>query len=265
MVLRHVVTLECVFVELLPPEIDALATSLLVAISFAGAFITAAMGIGGGVIMIACMATLMPAAAVIPVHGVVQIGANATRAVLQRSHIDWKTSLYFVMGSVVGVSIGGSIVVTLPIDILRAGLGLFILYTVWGPKLKFVANGYLNVSLIGLIASILTMFFGATGVFIAGLLQQRGYVPREFVGTHSICMGSQHILKIIVFSLLGFAFAEWLGLIVMMLTAGMLGTVLGSQVLNRLPNAMFDKVLKGILTLLALNLLAMGGELYSLT
>jgi uncharacterized membrane protein YfcA len=78
-------------------------------------------------------------------------------------------------------------------------------------------------------------------------------------------MGSQHILKIIVFSLLGFAFAEWLGLIVMMLTAGMLGTVLGSQVLNRLPKAMFDKVLKGILTLLALNLLAMGGELYSLT
>lgn len=265
MALHYFATPGSVYVELLPPGMDTLATGLLVAISFAGAFITAAMGIGGGVIMIAFMATLMPAPAVIPVHGVVQIGANATRAVLQWTHIDWKTSLYFILGSVVGVSIGGSIVVTLPTDILRAGLGLFILYTVWGPKLKFVASGYLSVSLIGLIASILTMFFGATGVFIAGLLQQRGYAPREFVGTHSICMGAQHILKIIVFGFLGFAFVEWLGLIAMMLIGGLVGTVLGSQVLNRLPKAIFAKVLKVILTLLALNLLAMAVGLYSLT
>lgn len=251
--------------ELLPPGMDVLTTSLLVLISFAGAIITAALGIGGGVIMIAFMATLMPAAAVIPVHGMVQLGANATRATIQRAHIDWKTALYFILGSIVGVSIGGSIVVTLPTDILRAGLGLFILYTVWAPKLKFVAEGYLSVSLIGLIASILTMFFGATGVFIAGLLNQRGYAPQSFVGTHAVCMGAQHALKIVVFGFLGFAFADWLGLIGMMLIGGLVGTILGSFVLNRLPAAIFAKGLKVILTLLALNLLAMAAGLYSLT
>ena len=251
--------------EFLPPDMDMLATSLLVVISFAGAFITAAMGIGGGVIMIAFMATLMPAAAVIPVHGVVQVGANITRAVIQRAHIDWKTSAYFILGSVVGVSIGGSIVVTLPTDILRAGLGLFILYTVWGPKLKFVAEGYFTVSLIGLVASFLTMFFGATGVFIAGLLNQRGYAPQQFIGTHAICMGAQHTLKIIVFGFLGFAFADWLGVTVMMLAGGLVGTLLGSLVLNRLPKEVFARGLKIILTLLALNLLAMAAGFYSLT
>jgi len=120
------------------------------------------------------MATLMPAAAVIPVHGVVQVGADVSRAVLQRAHIDWKASAFFILVSVVGVWIGVSIVVTLPTDILRAGLGLFILYAVWGPTVTFVAEGYFTVSLIGLVASFLTMFFGATGVFIAGLLNQRG-------------------------------------------------------------------------------------------
>jgi uncharacterized protein len=78
-------------------------------------------------------------------------------------------------------------------------------------------------------------------------------------------MGAQHILKIIVFGFLGFAFVEWLGLIAMMLIGGLVGTVLGSQVLNRLPKAIFAKVLKVILTLLALNLLAMAVGLYSLT
>lgn len=244
---------------------DAFTTSLLVAISFAGAFITASMGIGGGVIMIAFMATLMPAPAVIPVHGVVQVGANITRGVIQRAHIDWKTSLYFILGSIVGVILGGSIVITLPTDVLRAGLGLFILYTVWGPKLKLVAEGYFTVSLIGLVASFLTMFFGATGVFIAGLLNQRGYAPQQFIGTHAVCMGAQHTLKIVVFGFLGFAFADWLGLIVMMLAAGLVGTVLGSHVLNRLPKAVFAKGLKIILSLLALNLLAMAAGLYTLT
>jgi len=244
---------------------DALTTSLLVAIAFGGAFITASMGIGGGVIMIAFMATLMPAPAVIPVHGVVQVGANITRGVIQRAHIDWKTSLYFILGSVVGVILGGSIVVTLPTDVLRAGLGLFILYTVWGPKLKLVAEGYFTVLLIGLVASFLTMFFGATGVFIAGLLNQRGYAPQQFIATHAICMGAQHMLKIVVFGFLGFAFADWLGLIVMMLVGGLVGTLLGSLVLNRLPRAVFARGLKLILSLLALNLLAMAAGLYSLT
>lgn len=251
--------------EFLPPDMDGLTTSLLVAIAFGGAFITASMGIGGGVIMIAFMATLMPAPAVIPVHGVVQVGANITRGVIQRAHIDWKTSLYFILGSIVGVILGGSIVVTLPTDVLRAGLGLFILYTVWGPKLKLVAEGYFTVSLIGLVASFLTMFFGATGVFIAGLLNQRGYAPQQFIATHAVCMGAQHMLKIVVFGFLGFAFADWLGLIVMMLAGGLAGTLLGSLVLNRLPRAVFAGGLKLILSLLALNLLAMAAGLYSLT
>lgn len=251
--------------EFLPPDVDMLAASLLAGMSFVGGFFTAAMGIGGGVMLIAVMATLMPAAAVIPVHGVVQIGSNAARAVLQRAHIDWKTSLYFFLGSIIGVAIGGSIVVTLPTDILKGGLALFILYTVWGPKLKFVSDGYLSVSLIGLIASFLTMFFGATGVFIAGLMNQRGYTPRQFVGTHSVCMGLQHVLKIVVFGLLGFAFADWLGVIAMMLIGGVTGTFLGSLLLNRLPAAMFKKGLKVILTLLALNLLVTAFGLYNLT
>ena len=129
----------------------------------------------------------------------------------------------------------------------------------------FVAEGYFSVSLIGLVASFLTMFFGATGVFIAGLLNQRGYAPQQFIGTHAICMGAQHTLKIIVFGFLGFAFADWLGVIVMMLAGGLVGTLLGSLVLNRLPREIFAKGLKLILTLLALNLLAMAAGIYSLT
>ena len=250
--------------DLLPGSISTLASFLLVAMSFIGSFITAAMGIGGGIVLIAVMATVMPAPAVIPVHGVVQLGANVGRAGMQRAHIDWRTFLYFGAGSIVGITIGGSVVVTLPADILRLGLALFILYAVWGPKMRFVSQGQTVVVAMGVAASFLTMFFGATGTFISSVLNQRDYSPRELVGTHSICMGAQHGLKIIVFGILGFAFADWLGLMALMLFAAFAGTYLGSLVLNRLPAKVFSTGLKVVLTLLALNLLASAFGLYSM-
>ncbi len=154
--------------------------------------------------------------------------------------------------------------VTLPADILRAGLGLFILYMVWGPKLRVAQTGQAVVVAMGVFASILTMFFGATGAFISSLLNQRGYAPRGLVATHSTCMVAQHTLKIIAFGMLGFAFAEWAGLIVLMLASGFAGTWLGAHVLTRLPAEVFAKGLKAILTLLGINLLAVSFGLYSI-
>ncbi len=215
-------------------------------------------------VLLAAMATVMPAPAIIPVHGVVQLGSNAGRAAIQRAHIDWRTFAYFGAGAVLGVAIGGSIVVTLPATVLRTGLGLFILYTVWGPKLRIAAGGTAVVVAIGVIASFLTMFFGATGPFMSALLRQRDYKPRQFVATHAVCMTAQHLLKIVVFGLFGFAFAEWAGLIVLMLASGFVGTYLGSHVLNRLPAATFANGLKAVLTVLALNLLGSALGLYQL-
>ncbi len=250
--------------QFVPQSLDAVASILLVAASFLGSFITAAMGIGGGMVLLAGMATMMPAPAIVPVHGVLQLGSNFGRAAILRADIDWHTFLYFGFGAIFGVAIGGSIVVTLSADVLRAGLGLFILYMVWGPKLRFVSSGQTVVVAFGVGASILTMFFGATGAFISSLLNQRGYQPRGLVATHSTCMVAQHTLKIIAFGILGFAFAEWAGLMVLMLVSGFAGTYLGSRVLTRLPAEVFAKGLKVILTFLAANLLASSFGLYAL-
>jgi len=250
--------------DLLPSSMSALAAWSLVAVSFVSSFITAAMGIGGGMVLIATMASLMPAAAIVPIHGVVQLGANAGRAVLQRPHIDWRTFAYFGAGAIVGIAIGGSIVVTLPADTLRLGLGLFILYMVWGPRLPGVGSSQAVVVAFGVGASILTMFFGATGAFVTTMLRRRDYSPRALVATHSVCMTAQHTLKLIAFGVLGFAFAEWLGLVALMLISGFAGTWCGVQVLNRLPAQVFDRLLKAILTLMAVNLLAAALDLYSL-
>jgi uncharacterized membrane protein YfcA len=250
--------------DFVPSSVDLIAVYVLVAMSFVGAVISAAVGIGGGVTLLTVLATLVPAPAIIPIHGIVQLGANISRCAILRADIDWRTFGYFTIGSFVGIAIGGSVVVTLPANILRAGLALFILYTIWGPKTRIVSSSNWILVVIGFVASFLTMFFGATGSFISGLLSQRGYSPRGLVATHSVCIGMQHALKVVTFGILGFAFADWAGLIVLMVLASFAGTYLGSLVLNRLPVRIFTIGLKTVLTVLSFNLLASALGLFSL-
>ena len=243
---------------LLPPGLGELAALGLVGVSFITSMLTAALGIGGGVLLLATMAPLVTPAAVIPVHGVVQLGSNVGRAALQWSRIDWPTFGYFLAGAVVGAGLGGQLAINLPGAWLRIGLGLFILYSVWGPKPTVRRSDRLVNVLMGGFASFLTMFFGATGPFVAASLAARLDNRLVYIGTHAACMTAQHGLKILVFGLLGFAFAPWLPLIVAMIATGFAGTFVGTRLVHKLPEQRFRTGLRLLLTLLALNLLAGG-------
>jgi len=250
----------------LPPDIGLIEAIALVAISVVTSAVSAATSIGGGVAFLAVLASLIPPAAVIPIHGVVQIGNNASRAIIQRRHIAWPIVVPFMAGSVVGAAIGGQIIFALPENILRIVLGAFVLYAMWGPmRFKMVSAGRaltIVSVIVGAISTFLTMFIGATGPFVASTLGH--YFPdrHAFVGSHAGCMLFQHTIKVLVFGILGFAFAPWLPLLALILLAGVFGTVVGSRALTWLPEDLFRKILKTVLTALALNLLAAGFGLY---
>lgn len=236
-------------------SLDPAIAIFLFAISFIGSFITVAMGIGGGALMLALMASLVPPAALIPVHGVIQFGSNAIRAIVMGKHSYWQPVLAFGVGSIVGVAIGGAIVIDLPPAFVQIGVGAFIIWSVLRkPPQWFVRWPAIT----GLISSFLTMFFGATGVFVTSYVKSLELGREAHVATQAVLMTLQHLLKIIVFGLLGFAFGPWLGFMAVMIAAGLLGTLAGRQVLRRMNDAVFEKVLSGILLLLAARLIWQG-------
>src|SRR3546814_20105592 len=85
--------------------------------------------------MVAVMAVLMPTQAVIPVHGLVQIGSNAGRTAIMLGGVQWQVLAPFCAGSPVGAAVGGMTVVELDPEVLNIGLACFILYSVWEPPL----------------------------------------------------------------------------------------------------------------------------------
>jgi len=247
---------------LVPADIGLTASAALIALSAATSFVTAAAGIGGGIILIAVMAVMMPAQALIPIHGVVQIGSNAGRAAIMIRGVEWKVIAMFCIGSLIGAAIGGLTAVQLPPAVLNIGLACFILWSVWGPAVS--AAGRFRVIVTGVFSSFLTMFFGATGSFVSAMVKSMRLGRVEHVATHSACMVAQHSIKVFAFGLLGFNYAPYAGLVVAMVLSGFLGTVIGKHVLVKMNDQTFHRIIAVILSVLALRLLYEGASLLGL-
>jgi uncharacterized membrane protein YfcA len=102
------------------------------------------------------------------------------------------------------------------------------------------------------------MFIGATGPLTAVFLEKAFAERRSYVASHAAIMTAQHLFKIIAFGLAGFAFAGWLPLMVAMIATGLLGTVTGSRLLGRMPEAAFRNGFRWLMTILALDLVRRG-------
>lgn len=240
---------------LLPDGLSELAVLGLMVSSFAGSFITASLGLGGGIFLLAVMASLLPPAALIPVHGVVQLGSNAGRAALLIRQVYRPALPGFVIGALVGAAIGGVVVVDLPPRYMQIGIGLFVIWSILAKPPKWLArSGWLA----GGLSSFLTMFFGATGPFVATYVKSLNLPRHDHVATHAVFMTIQHGLKVIVFGLLGFAFSHWALLIAALIAAGFAGTYVGRLVLDRMTDHGFRKALNIVLVLISIRLIWTG-------
>ncbi len=242
--------------EFLHAGLGWLSASSIVALSFITSLISASFGLGGGMVMLAVLANLLPAPAIIPVHGVVQLGSNISRVSVLFSHVDRSVLLPFAFGALVGVALGGMIVVQVPAATLQVAIGLFILWSVFLSPPAFLRKSNI---LVGIFSSFLTMFIGGTGPFVAAFVKTLGLGRLQYVATHASLMTLQHLLKCLAFGVLGFSFGKWLPLVAMMIAAGFLGTVCGRAVLTRIDERRFRIGLNILLAILALRLIASGG------
>ena len=241
--------------DVLPNGLSPGIAALLLLVSFLTSALTAAFGIGGGVAMLGALAGSVPPTMVVAVHGVVQLGSNLGRVIIQRAHILWRPTLIFSVGSLVGATMGAVVFVALPERLLLALLGAFILLLTWLPKPKIPGLESAGMFLGGAIATFITIFVGATGSFVQALFLSMKLEKRVLVATHALCMSIQHGLKVLAFGYLGFAFQDWLPLMLAMIATGFLGTWLGTRLLDRLSQQTFERILKLVLTLVGLDLL----------
>ena len=233
---------------------------VLVLVSVLTSAMTAAVGVGGGLLMIMAMAQVMPAAALIPVHGMVQTGSNVGRVGLTWRHADRRVIAAFLPGVVLGALAAAWLLVRLPAGVLELCIAGFVLYSCWGPGLPKRALGRTGTLLAGALTTLLSSLVGASGPMVAAFIKQGAEGRLGKVATFSACMSAQHLTKAFVFGVAGFVFRDWLALMLVMVAAGFLGTWLGLRLLHRLSEHRFETLFRWALTLLALRLVWLGAS-----
>ncbi|MDX1756258.1 MAG: sulfite exporter TauE/SafE family protein [Marinobacter sp.] len=240
---------------LIPEGLTATTAVVLLLCSTLTSMITASLGAGGGVLMLVLMALWIPPAAIIPVHGLVQLGSNGGRAAMTWRQADWAVIAAFAPGVVVGAGIGAWLLVDLPAWLWQLTIGLFVLYLCWGPALPGAAFGRAGVFLASALTTFISLFVGATGPLVAAFIKQMHDNRFTTIATFAQAMVLQHAPKALVFGVAGFVFQDWLLFILGMVLFGFAGTWLGLHTLKRLSNRHFHHIFNVVLTLLALRLL----------
>ncbi|WP_020406749.1 sulfite exporter TauE/SafE family protein [Hahella ganghwensis] len=229
---------------------------LLLLCSFLGSLMTAALGVGGGAFLITIMADIVPPLALIPVHGIVQLGSNASRAILTRKHRNNRVVGLFFVGALVASLASVFLLANINPTWIPVLVAIFILWLSWGPMpqigLGKTAAGLLSG---GFLTTIATMLVGASGPLVSAWLGRSGVDRWVYTANFSSCMTLQHSMKIIAFGFAGFVFTPWIPVMVLMVICGYLGTRVGLKILGKLPEKHFRTVFRWLLTLLALRVL----------
>jgi len=240
-----------------PPEIG-----LLGGVAFATSALSAIVGMAGGITLLSVMLLYLPPLVAIPVHGVVQLASNGSRAWVQRRHVEGGLALrYGILLLPMGFA-GLGLARSLPPDVTRLAIGVFVLLATWAPGWLLLGTHPEAVDrdrrflLLGGVVGFLNVTLGATGPLIAPFFLNLGLDRRGLVGTKAACQTLGHLSKLVIFGVAGFVYAAWLPVLALLCAAVVAGTWVGSRVLDRVAERTFVRLYRGVLTLIALRLIA---------
>ena len=220
---------------------------------------TAALGQGGGLILMPILAGAVPGSALIPVHGFIQTISNGSRALLILDHVHWPSLKPILLGVLIGSLALIPFVASINWEWMQAFIGLFILYLTWGRGLQIRNFKFASTKgffVLGLLQGGLGMAVGATGPLGSALLLRKGLNKDQIVATNACIMLSTHILKVILFAGIGIAIWEFWPILLCMSVAAIAGSFLGNVIRNKINEPLFAKLFKALLTLLAIRMIA---------
>jgi len=229
---------------------------------FTSAFAGAA-GLGGGLMLLSMLPAFLPSSALIPLHAVSQWFSNASRLGMKYREVDTSLIKPLFIGAIGGAMVGALLYRSFPLEILPPVLGLWILWLTWGPKPRFSIPQRFTFTFLGFYQSALSMALGATGPLGTALLM-RHTQDREYVVINTaLYMSISHTCRVTAFIVLGFSFTEWWRELTVLILGALVGTYIGTAIRPLINQAFAVKLLKGILTMLALNLVSKAAPLMS--
>ncbi len=233
-------------------------------ICFVGGFLSTVAGLGGGLVILACTSLLLPVSQVIPLNGVLILAGQVMRVFQFHKHISWEITRPFIPGSVLGAVVGSLIYFKLPEAFIAIMLGSVMLWFSWvpaSPRTRALAAQIPHPWLIvGAIHTFLSTVSGGGGLFQSLMVNSK--LPKEgVIATIATTLLFMSIFKTAGYMFAGFDFSPYLLVIGLCWIMGTLGTALGARLLDHLPDIIFRRIIKIVVTLFSLRLFWQASQL----
>jgi len=218
------------------------------------AFLSGIFGMAGGMVLIGVLLFLLPLPMAMVLHAVTQMASNAWRAVLWWRHIQWRMTVFYVLGCAVAVGLW-SLTLYVPdkaVALLLLGLSPFMLRAI--PRSVIPATLGPRQAMGGGVACMALMLLtGVTGPLIDQLFLRSTWKRQEIVATKASCQVFGHGFKLLYFGgLIEQAGSVEPYMLAIAVAASMVGTSLGKQILERLSDAQFRSWAGRLITALGL-------------
>jgi uncharacterized membrane protein YfcA len=230
------------------------ATLVIVLGSFLAAVSNAAFSSGGAMIVLAVTSTVLPIAAVVPIHSTLLIGSTTSRALVFRDHVDWRISGPFLVGSLAAVAIASRLYFSLPEKTIAVAIALVMLVAIWLPAVSWRPRVRHPWAIVGFVHSFLSTLF-AYGALLHAVILHTRLTRRQIVGTMAVALTGMSIFKITGYTLNGFDYTPYLVTIALSVAAAFVGTWVGKLIIDRVSEKTFRFVFRALVTLTAIRLL----------
>jgi uncharacterized membrane protein YfcA len=243
-------------------EFGGFEIAILGAAALATSVLSAIVGMAGGITLLTVMLLFLDPLVAIPLHGAVQMVSNSSRAVIQRRHLRWGIVARYALLLLPMGFVGLPIAQALPPAATKVVIGLFVLVATWSPGALLLgthpeaANPNRRFFVLGGVVGALNVTIGATGPLIAPFFLNLGLDRFQLVGTKAACQTLGHLAKLVVFGIAGFAFGAFVPLLLLLAGLVVVGTWIGSRLLEHVDDRFFTLLYKSVLTAIAAYLIA---------
>jgi uncharacterized membrane protein YfcA len=236
--------------------------AVLFGVAIVTSIISGILGMAGGMLLLIVLLVRLDPVVAIPIHGVVQFVSNGSRAWFLRRSVVWRAVLRFAWPLLPAGAAGIWVARAIPAAAGQIAIGVFVLLAFWAPSvigfLTRPARAEQALPIGGALIGFFSIVVGATGPLLGPFVLTLGLGAEASVATMAACQIFQHGSKVLLFGLTGFSVASFLLPTLSLCVAAVIGSAIGTRLLDTVPEQTFRRVVRWVLTLLSLQLIVEG-------